>query len=68
MKKHDCPSCKCEARPYITISKDMSMRDRMAVSPALGRILAVDIGKRAYFINGYPQVESREQFKNRMEA
>lgn len=56
-----------EAQPeYITITEDMSMQDRMKVQPALGRILKVDIGKRVYFVNGYPQVESLQQFKKRM--
>ena len=64
--KHDCPSCKCEVREYITITKDMPMQDRMRVAPALGRILTVDMGKRVYFVNNHPQVESQEQFKKRI--
>lgn len=43
----------------------MSIADRMKVQPALGRVQKCDIGKRVYFVNGYPQAESLAQFNNR---
>lgn len=64
--KHNCPNCKCEERRYITITEDMSIADRMKVQPALGRIQKCDIGKRVYFVNGYPQAENIEQYKRRI--
>lgn len=67
MSKHGCKSCKCEERAFITIKRGMSIEDRMKVMPALGSILEVDMGKRVYFFNDRPQVESMTQFKNRME-
>ena len=44
----------------------MSIADRMKVQPALGRIQKCDIGKRVYFVNGYPQAENIEQYKRRI--
>lgn len=66
MTKHDCPNCKCESREYITITRDMDIKDRMKVQSALGRMMNCDIGKRVYFVNGHAQVENSEQFKRRV--
>lgn len=52
----------------IIVSDDLSIADRMKVQPALGRIEAIDMGRRVYVTATLgPQAESLAQLKRRQD-